>query len=87
MSLTVHISPAVERALGTSGADAAREFTEAALVELYRIGRLTHGQLAEGLGVSRTEADTVLRRHQVSEDLPNADDIAAQVAQLRKLVG
>ena len=42
---------------------------EAALVELYRQGQLSHGKLAESLGLSRYETDAVLKRHNVTEDL------------------
>src|SRR5436309_9927996 len=35
---------------------------EAALVELYRHGQLSHGKLAESLGLSRYETDAVLKR-------------------------
>jgi predicted HTH domain antitoxin len=52
-------------------------------VELYRQGQISHGALAECLGVSRTDADAVLERHGVTEDLPTIDDFLAEVQALR----
>ena len=50
------------------------------MVELYREGRISHGELAEGLGLSRYQADGVLKRHNVTEDLLCSDELAEQVA-------
>jgi predicted HTH domain antitoxin len=60
---------------------------EAALVELYRQGQLSHGKLAAGLGISRYEADAVLKRHDVTEDLLSREDFDQQVSGLRELLG
>lgn len=60
---------------------------EAALVELYRQGNLSHGQLAESLGLSRDQTNGVLKRHNVTEDLITQEEFDAQVAELRKLLG
>ncbi len=60
---------------------------EAALVELYRQGQLSHGKLAEALGISRYETDAVLKRHNVTEDLLTREEFDQQVGDLRKLLG
>jgi hypothetical protein len=60
---------------------------EAALVELYRQGQLSHGSLAESLGISRYEADAVLKRHNVSEDLLTREEFDEQLNGLRKSLG
>ena len=60
---------------------------EATLVELYRQGQLSHGKLAEGLGISRYETDGVLKRHNVTEDLLSREDLNRQVSDLRELLG
>ena len=60
---------------------------EAALVELYRQGQLSHGKLAEGLGISRYETDAVLKRHNVTEDLLTREEFDDQVSGLRKALG
>jgi predicted HTH domain antitoxin len=60
---------------------------EAALVELYRQGRLSHGKLAECLGISRYETDALLKRHDVSEDLLTREEFDEQLNGLRKSLG
>ena len=59
---------------------------EAALVELYRQGQLSHGKLAEGLGISRYETDAVLKRHNVTEDLLTREEFDQQASGLRNLL-
>lgn len=56
---------------------------EAAVVELYRQGQLSHGALAECLGLSRAEADAVLARHNVTDDLLSAEEYHEQMKALR----
>ena len=60
---------------------------EAALVELYRQGQLSHDKLAEGLGISRYETDAVPKRHNVTKDLLTREDLDQQITGLRKLLG
>ena len=60
---------------------------EAALVELYRLGNLSHGQFAEGLGVSRDEANGVLKRHHVTDDLITLEEFDKQLATAQRLFG
>lgn len=87
MTISFHIPPSVEQAIAGSGGDAAGQLKEAGLVELYRQGKISHGQLAEGLGISRPEADAVLKRHNVTEDLLTPEELGTQLSRLRKLVG
>ena len=60
---------------------------EAALVELYRQGQLTHHQLASAFGLDRFATEELLQRHQVTEDLVTPAAFHSQLASLRKLVG
>jgi len=60
---------------------------EAALVELYRQGQLSHHELATALNLDRFETDAVLKRHKVIEDLITQEEFDEQVAELRKLLG
>ena len=60
---------------------------ESLLVELYRQGRISHGVLAEALGMSRYQTDDVLKRHHVTEDLLTGNELAEQVTGLRGLLG
>lgn len=87
MAISFHLPTSVEQAIAGCGGDAATQLKEAGLVELYRLGKLSHGQLAEGLGISRSEADAVLARHNVTEDLLTPEELGSQLSRLRKLVG
>ncbi|GMV27137.1 MAG: hypothetical protein AMXMBFR58_31680 [Phycisphaerae bacterium] len=48
MGISFHIPPGVEQAIARSGRDPSAELKEAGLVELYRLGKISHGQLAGG---------------------------------------
>ena len=87
MTIEIDIPSAIEAKLRTQIGDLNVAGKEAMLVELYRLGEISHGELAESLGLSRYEADAVLKRHNVTEDLLTAEELAEQLAGLRKLVG
>lgn len=86
MSITFSLPPAVEENLRAQFGDLHEAAKEAALVELYRQQKLSHGQLAESLGLSRDEANAVLKRHNVTEDLPTIAEFDDQMNQLRTLL-
>ena len=54
------------------------------LVELYRLGRISHGELAAGMGPSRYGTDGVLVRHNVTEDLLAREELDEQLTGLRE---
>jgi predicted HTH domain antitoxin len=87
MAITIELPSAIEERLRADHGDLAAAGKEAMLVELYRQGKISHGELAEGLGLSRYDTDGVLRRHNVTEDLLSTAELVDQVAGLRKLVG
>lgn len=60
---------------------------EAALVEMYRQGQLSHGALAECLGMSRDEVDALLKRHHVVEDLQSVEEFERDLAQVQRMLG
>jgi hypothetical protein len=76
----------IERQLRGEWADFDTVAKEAALVELYRQAKLTHHQLATALGLDRLGTDELLKRHNVSEDLVSAEELASQLTNLRKLM-
>jgi predicted HTH domain antitoxin len=82
-TITFDLPDDVEKHLATLSGSVDAAAKEAAVVELYRQGQISHGALAECLGVSRTDADAVLERHGVTEDLPTIDDFLAEVQALR----
>jgi hypothetical protein len=60
---------------------------EAALIELYRQDRITAYELAQALKLSRLEADALLKRHNVTEDLPTESELELDRMRLRRLGG
>jgi predicted HTH domain antitoxin len=85
MSIAFSLPDQVEKELRTQFGDLDAPAKEAALVELYRQGTLSHGQIAESLGSSRDEINAVLKRHNVTEDLPTIEEFDQQMKQLRRL--
>lgn len=59
---------------------------EAALVEFYRQGRITQHQLGLSLDKSRFEVEVLLKRHNVTEDLDTAEQVAEHITILRRLL-
>lgn len=87
MSITFELPAAVEQQLRRDVANLDGVAKEAALVELYRQGRISHHQLRLSLNMTRFETDGLLKRHNVTEDLIAAAELGEQVATLRKLLG
>jgi predicted HTH domain antitoxin len=86
MGINIELPSEIEARLRAELGDVASAGKEAMLVELYREGKISHGDLAEALGLSRYEADGVLKRHGVTEDLLTSEELAEQLSRLRKLM-
>ena len=82
MKISFEIPSGIEQELGNNGADLSCEAREAFLIELYRQDRITHHQLTEALGLSRLEADGVLKRHRISSG-PTLEELRAEIGSLR----
>ena len=87
MSISFELPVAVEEQLRRDHADLDVVAKEAALVELYRQGRITQYQLGLSLDKSRFEVEELLKRHKVTEDLDTAEQVAEQITILRRLLG
>lgn len=87
MSITFELPVAVEQQLRRDVANLDGVAKEAALIELYRQGKMSHHQLCLSLNMTRFETDGLLKRHNVTEDLIAAAELGEQVATLRKLLG
>lgn len=87
MSISFSLPKSVEDSLRAQIGDLDAVAKEAALVELYRQGRLSHGELAESLSISRDEANGVLKRHNVTEDLITLEEFDEQLVELRAKLG
>jgi hypothetical protein len=86
MSISFDLPASVEDQLRQELADLDLVAKEAVLVELYRQERITHHQLGLSLGLERHETDGLLKRHKVVEDLPRANELAEEIATLRRLI-
>lgn len=86
MTISFDIPESVEQLLREVGPDPSQAAKEVVLVELYRQGRFFHSEFARALGVSRYEADGVLKRHGVMLDI-SEDELREDMDALRKLVG
>ncbi|MEI7780775.1 MAG: UPF0175 family protein [Planctomycetota bacterium] len=86
MSISFELPVAVEEQLRRDHADLDVVAKEAALVELYRQGRISQHQLGLSLDKSRCEVEELLKRHNVTEDLYTAEQVAEQITILRRLL-
>jgi len=86
MSISFSLPDAIETQLRLRVANVNETAKEAALVELYRMGQLSHGELAASLGMSRDETNGLLQSHGVTEDLLTVAEFDKQAASLRKLL-
>jgi predicted HTH domain antitoxin len=84
MTISFELPQSIDQELRTNAADLNREAKEAYLVELYRQHKISQHQLAEALGLSRVEADGVLKKHEVWLEL-TPEELAAQAASLREV--
>lgn len=87
MSVIVELPQAIEERLRRENPNLDSEAAEACAVELFRQGRLSHFDLSAVLGVDRIETDAVLKRHGVEERSLTGDDVEADRATLREVLG
>jgi len=80
MAITIELPGAIEEKLPSEGGDIAALGKEVILIELYREGRISHGDLAGGLGLSRNQVDAVRRVRHIAAELPCADRTCARSA-------
>ena len=55
-------------------------------VEFYRQAKLTRHQLSQALGLGRLETDAILKKHNVTEDLPSPEELEEDFRQGMRLV-
>ena len=65
MPVTFDLPSDIEHALRDAIENFDSVAKEAALIELYRQRKLSHYQLSQALGISRFEADAVMKAHDV----------------------
>lgn len=82
MAVTFELPDEVEQRLRADNADLDHQAKEAMLVEMYRQDKLSHHELAQALELDRLEVDGILKRHNVTEDLPTAEEYNAGIEHL-----
>lgn len=87
MAVTFELPAEIERSLRRELGDLDQVAKEAALVELYRLDRVTAYELSLALNLSRLETEALLKRHNVTEDLPTEAELELDRSRLRRLVG
>ncbi|MGD0464302.1 MAG: UPF0175 family protein [Tepidisphaeraceae bacterium] len=86
MALTIQLPAEIEQNLRRELGNLDQAGKEAMLVELYRQDKLTHYELSRALGISRLETEAVLKKHDVTEDLPTRAEIEEDLRSLRRLL-
>jgi hypothetical protein len=87
MSVPIDLPADIEAYLRAQYADLESEAREAMLVELYRQDKISHHQLSQGLGLHRLETDGVLKKHNVTEDLPTLEEYEEDLRRAQELMG
>lgn len=82
MPVVVHLPDELEKQLRAQTPNLDAQAKEAMLIELYRQDKLTHHQLAQALGLHRLELESLLKRHNVTEDLPTESEYNAALSRL-----
>lgn len=82
MAISFELPQEIEKSLRKELGDLDQAAKEAALVELYRQHRLTHHEFSRALGLSRFEADALLKDHGVNYDL-SVEEIHSESESLR----
>ncbi len=79
MAISFDIPPDLEESLIRQVGNLNEAAKEAALVELYRQGKISRPELSRALGLSRYETDGLLKRHHVTEDLLTVEQFEEQL--------
>ena len=87
MAVTFELPADVERRLREQSLDLDTEVREAAALELFRRGRLSHFELSQILGLDRFETDAYLIRHKVYEGSLTTEDLEADKRSLDHVLG
>ena len=82
MTISFTLPPDIEQSLRQSVGDLDGAAKEAALIELYRQDEITQSELGRALGLSRLETESLLKKHNVTEDFPSNAEIDAALARL-----
>jgi len=82
MSVCINLPSALEAQFRRDVLDLDQTAKETLLVDLYRRGTITHHELSESLGIQRFQVEELLLCYGVIEDLPTAESVLQQAAEL-----
>jgi predicted HTH domain antitoxin len=85
MAITFELPQELERDLRRSLGDLDHAAKEATLVELYRRDQITAHELSRALGLSRLATEALLKKHNVTEDLPTTAELSEALDHLRRI--
>ena len=77
LNVTLDLPAEVEEKLRRETPNLNADVKEAYALELFRRGKLSHGELSQVLGLDRFATDAYLRRHKVSEGSLTMEDLEA----------
>ena len=87
MSVTINLPDEIERRLRTELPDLDAQVKEAAALDLFRRGRLSHCELSKVLGLDRFQTDAYLKSHNVFEGSLTMEDLQEQTRTLDRVLG
>ncbi|MCD4727661.1 MAG: UPF0175 family protein [Pirellulales bacterium] len=77
LNVTLDLPAEVEEKLRRETPNLNADVKEAYALELFRRGKLSHGELSQVLGLDRFATDAYLKRHKVFDGSPSMADIEA----------
>lgn len=86
IEVTVQLPDTVAQALGDTSEGRARRVLENAVIEEYRVGRLSQRQVGQSLGLDYWQTEAFLAEHQVRLNYSLAD-LQADRATLEQVLG
>jgi predicted HTH domain antitoxin len=87
LHITLKLPPEIEEMVRREAGDLDLQVTEAFAGELFRRGKLTHGQLSRVLGIDRFETDAWLKQRGIYEGSLRMEDLEADRETLERVLG
>jgi hypothetical protein len=87
MAVTIQLPPDLEQRLRAENPNLDAEAKEAMLVELYRRDKLSRYELTLALDLTRFETDALLKKYNVTEDLPTPEELEQDLRRAQELIG
>ena len=86
INVILNVPPEIEERLRRESANLEADLAEACALELFRRGSLSHYELSQVIGFDRCQTDAWLKRREVFEGSPTAEDLEADYRTLERLL-